>query len=117
MGTFTGAASGSTADAKTVFQDWVDATNAAGGINGHPIQATILDDQNTPSIAVTNATKLVQQDHVKVIFDLSDDLESTWAKIVDTAQVPVLGQSESADLRHRPELLLDRHDRRAADLG
>ena len=94
MGSFTGAGAGSTADAKTVFQDWVDATNAAGGINGHPVQATIVDDQNTPSIAVANATKLVQQDHVKVIFDLSDDLESTWAKIVDTAKVPVLGQSE-----------------------
>jgi branched-chain amino acid transport system substrate-binding protein len=94
MGTFTGVASGSTADAKTVFQDWVSATNAAGGINGHPVQAVIVDDQNTPSIAVSNATKLVQQDHVQVIFDLSDDLESTWAKIVDTAKVPVLGQSE-----------------------
>jgi branched-chain amino acid transport system substrate-binding protein len=94
LGSFTGAGAGSTADAKTVFQDWVDATNAAGGINGHSIQATILDDQNTPSVAVANATKLVQQDHVKVIFDLSDDLESTWAKVVDTAQVPVLGQSE-----------------------
>jgi branched-chain amino acid transport system substrate-binding protein len=102
MGTFTGVASGSTADTKTVFQDWVDATNAAGGINGHPIQATILDDQNTPSIAVTNATQLVQQDHVKVIFDLSDDLESTFAKIVDTAQVPVLGQSEGPQLGTDP---------------
>jgi branched-chain amino acid transport system substrate-binding protein len=102
MGTFTGVASGSTADAKTIFQDWVSATNAAGGINGHPIQATILDDQNTPSIAVTNATQLVQQDHVKVIFDLSDNLESTWAKIVDKAQVPVLGQSESATLGTDP---------------
>jgi branched-chain amino acid transport system substrate-binding protein len=94
LGSSTGPDPGSTADAKTVFQDGVDATNAAGGINGHSIQATILDDQNTPSVAVANATKLVQQDHVKVIFDLSDDLESTWAKVVDTAQVPVLGQSE-----------------------
>jgi len=94
MGSFTGAGAGSTADAKTVFQDWVDATNAAGGINGHPVQADIVDDQNTPSVAVANATKLVDQDHVQVIFDLSDDLESTWAKIVDTAKVPVLGQSE-----------------------
>jgi branched-chain amino acid transport system substrate-binding protein len=96
MGSFTGVASGSTADAKTVFQDWVSATNAAGGINGHPVQAVIVDNQNTPSTAVANATKLVQQDHVQVIFDLSDDLESTWAKIVDTAKVPVLGQSEGA---------------------
>jgi branched-chain amino acid transport system substrate-binding protein len=98
MGTFTGVASGSTGDAKTVFQDWVSATNAAGGINGHPVQAVILDDQNNPSTALTNAQQLVQQDHVKVIFDLSDNLESAFAKVVDTAKVPVLGQSESTVL-------------------
>jgi branched-chain amino acid transport system substrate-binding protein len=103
MGTFTGVASGSTADAKVVFQDWVDATNASGGINGHPIKAIILDDQNSPSTAVTNATQLVQQDHVQVIFDLSDNLESTWEKVVDSAKVPVLGQSESAVLGTDPD--------------
>src|ERR1700758_2584870 len=102
MGTFTGVASGSTGDAKTVFQDWVSATNAAGGINGHPVQAVILDDQNNPSTALSNAQQLVQQDHVKVIFDLSDNLESSFAKVVDTAKVPVLGQSESAVLGTDP---------------
>jgi branched-chain amino acid transport system substrate-binding protein len=102
MGTFTGVASGSTADGKTVFQDWVDATNAAGGINGHPVKAFILDDQNNPATALTNAQQLVQQDHVQVIFDLSDNLESAFAKVVDTAQVPVLGQSESALLGTDP---------------
>jgi branched-chain amino acid transport system substrate-binding protein len=102
LGTFTGVASGSTADGKTVFQDWVAATNAAGGINGHPVKATILDDQNNPSTALTNAQQLVQQDHVQVIFDLSDNLESSFAKVVDTAKVPVLGQSESAVLGTDP---------------
>jgi branched-chain amino acid transport system substrate-binding protein len=102
LGTFTGVASGSTADGKTVFQDWVDATNAAGGINGHPVQAIILDDQNTPSTALSNATQLVQQDHVKVIFDLSDNLESAFQKVVDAAKVPVLGQSESPVLGTDP---------------
>jgi branched-chain amino acid transport system substrate-binding protein len=102
MGSFTGVASGSTADAKVVFQDWVDATNASGGINGHPVQAIILDDQNTPSMALANAEQLVQQDHVKVIFDLSDNLESAFAKVVDSAKVPVLGQSESPVLGTDP---------------
>jgi branched-chain amino acid transport system substrate-binding protein len=102
MGSFTGVASGSTADAKVVFQDWVDATNASGGINGHPVKAIILDDQNSPSMALTNATQLVQQDHVKVIFDLSDNLESAFAKVVDSAKVPVLGQSESPVLGTDP---------------
>jgi len=101
MGTFTGVASGSTGEAKTVFQDWVSATNAAGGINGHPVQAVILDDQNNPSTALSNAQQLVQQDHVKVIFDLSDNLESSFAKVVDTAKVPVLellGELKAASL-------------------
>jgi branched-chain amino acid transport system substrate-binding protein len=95
MGTFSGVASGSTADARTVFQDWVSATNAAGGVNGHPVKAVVLDDQNTPSTALANAQQLVQQDHVKVIFDLSDNLEGSFAKVVDAANVPVLGESES----------------------
>ncbi len=102
MGSFTGAGAGSTADAKTVFQDWVSATNAAGGINGHPVKAIILDDQNNPATALTNAQQLVQQDHVQVIFDLSDNLESAFAKVVDTAKVPVLGQSESPVLGTDP---------------
>ena len=102
LGTFTGVASGSTADAKTVFQDWVSATNADGGINGHPVQADILDDQNNPSTALANAQELVQQDHVQVIFDLSDNLESTFAKVVDAASVPVLGESESPVLGTDP---------------
>jgi len=95
MGSFTGVASGSTADAKILVQDWVSATNASGGIDGHPVQAIYTDDLNTPSQALTNAEQLVNQDHVKAIFDLSDDLESAWAKVADTAKVPVIGQSES----------------------
>ena len=102
MGTFSGVASGSTAAAKTVFQDWVSATNAAGGINGHPVQAFILDDENSPSTALANAQQLVSQDHVKVIFDLSDNLESSFAKVVDAASVPVLGESESPVLGTDP---------------
>src|ERR1700728_4648015 len=96
IGSFTGVASGSTADAKILAQDWVSATNASGGINGHPIKAIYLDDLNTPSQALTNVEQLVQQDHVKAILDLNDDQESSWAKVPDAAKVPVIGQAESA---------------------
>jgi branched-chain amino acid transport system substrate-binding protein len=101
LGSFTGAGSGSTAQAKAVFQDWVSWTNANGGINGHPVKAFILDNANTPSTSLSNAQELVSQDQVKVVFDLSDDLESTWASVVDKANVPVMGMSES------PTFLLD----------
>jgi branched-chain amino acid transport system substrate-binding protein len=102
MGSFTGVASGSTADAKVLVQDWVSATNASGGIDGHPVQAIYTDDLNTPSTALSNAEQLVNQDHVKAIFDLSDDLESSWAKVVDAAKVPVIGQSESPEFGTDP---------------
>src|ERR1700744_1915318 len=95
IGSLTGVASRATAAAKGLTQDWVSATNAAGGINGHPVQAIYLDDLNTPSTALTNAQQLVNQDHVKAILDLSDDQESTWAKVPDAAKVPVIGQAES----------------------
>jgi branched-chain amino acid transport system substrate-binding protein len=95
LGSFTGVASGSTADAKTLAQDWVSATNASGGINGHPVKAIILDDQNSASTSLANATQLVQQDHVKAILDLSDNLEPAWAKVADSAKVPVIGNSET----------------------
>jgi branched-chain amino acid transport system substrate-binding protein len=95
LGSFSGVASGSTADAKILAQDWVSATNAAGGINGHPVKAIILDDQNSASIALANATQLVQQDHVKAILDLSENLEPAWAKVADSAHVPVIGNSET----------------------
>jgi branched-chain amino acid transport system substrate-binding protein len=94
VGSFTGVASGSTAEAKTLAQDWASATNASGGINGHPVQITFLDDLNTPSTALANVQQLVNQDHVQAIFDLSEDQESTWAKVADAAKVPVIGQSE-----------------------
>jgi branched-chain amino acid transport system substrate-binding protein len=102
VGSFTGVASGSTADAKILTQDWVSTTNASGGINGHPVQAIYLDNLNTPSQALTNAQQLVNQDHVKAILDLSDDLESTWAKVADAAKVPVIGQSESPNFGTDP---------------
>jgi len=103
MGSFTGPGAGSTADAKTVFEDWVSWTNANGGIDGHPVKAIILNDQNSPSTALANAEQLVQQDKVLTIFDLSDDLESDWASVVDKAGVPVIGQSEGPQFLTDPD--------------
>jgi branched-chain amino acid transport system substrate-binding protein len=95
LGSFTGAGGSSTASGEVLLQDWVQATNASGGINGHPVKAIILDDQNSPSVALSNAKQLVDQDHVIAVLDLSEDQESTWAPAVDAAGVPVIGQAES----------------------
>lgn len=95
MGSFTGAGSGSTATAKDVMTAWVDYTNAHGGVNGHPIKVDMIDDANNPSQSLTGVKQLVQQDHVIAIFDLSDDLDSTWASYLVPLGIPVLGDAQS----------------------
>ncbi|HYY88448.1 MAG TPA: ABC transporter substrate-binding protein [Chloroflexota bacterium] len=45
----------------------VQQINAAGGINGHPLQVQYVDPQSDPTQAVQMATQLVQTDNVDVL--------------------------------------------------
>src|SRR5579859_3013551 len=45
----------------------VQQVNAAGGINGHPIQVTYVDPQSDPTQASQMATQLIQTDKVDVL--------------------------------------------------
>lgn len=45
------------------FQASVNAINAAGGIDGHPVQGITCNDNSNPTTAAQCATKLIQQDH------------------------------------------------------
>ena len=45
----------------------VQQINAAGGINGHPVQVQYVDPQSDPTQAVQMATELVQNDNVDVL--------------------------------------------------
>lgn len=104
VGTFTGVASGSTALAKPVLQAWEDYTNAHGGINGHPVQVDIMNDQNTPATAIANVHQLVQQDHVVAILDVGDDLESNYATFLQQNNVPLIGDAETPLFGTNPDL-------------
>ena len=46
----------------------IDDINAAGGLLGRPVDLCLEDSATTDSVAAANAAKLVQQDHVDVIF-------------------------------------------------
>ena len=95
-GSYTGAGSGSTATAQNVLQAWVSYTNANGGINGHPVKMYSIDDGNDPATSLAGVKQLVQQDHVVAIFDISDDLDSTWATYLQSeGGIPVLGNAPS----------------------
>lgn len=80
--------------AKAVF----DTVNAQGGINGHKIEVTALDQGATGSgQATANVTQLATQDHVSAILGMliSNDCTSA-AAVADRYQTPLICQRASA---------------------
>jgi branched-chain amino acid transport system substrate-binding protein len=75
--------------AEDVYKAWADSVNAAGGINGHPVQVITKDDATNPGTALTAAQALIA-DHVVAIADMSE-LDATFASAVQAANVPVVG--------------------------
>ncbi len=54
----------------------VDEINAAGGINGHPIEVIYEDDRGQAADAITAFTKLVETDHVPVVLGSASSTKS-----------------------------------------
>lgn len=69
---------------------YVAQVNAAGGINGHKINLTVLDNAGEQSEAATNATQLATSDNVDAMFGgiLSADC-SAATPFVDRYKVPM----------------------------
>ncbi|MGD9338255.1 MAG: ABC transporter substrate-binding protein, partial [Syntrophobacterales bacterium] len=64
--------------------------NAAGGINGHPIELVIYDTEGDATKAVLNANKLIEKDNVLAI--VGPSLSGTTLAVVpiaEKAQVPL----------------------------
>jgi branched-chain amino acid transport system substrate-binding protein len=68
---------------------WSKTINAAGGINGHPVQLITKDDAGNPGTALTDA-KAIISDHVVAIVDDSQ-LDAVWASAVQATNIPVVG--------------------------
>jgi branched-chain amino acid transport system substrate-binding protein len=72
-----------------VYKTFVNQANAAGGIDGHPIQLNIMDDAASPAKSVAEINQLIS-DKVDGIFDISF-LDSAWATKVQASGIPVVG--------------------------
>jgi branched-chain amino acid transport system substrate-binding protein len=74
----------------------VDKANAAGGINGHPVQLVIEDDAGDPGQAVTKITKVVSDDKVLAVTGMFlVALESTLRPLAERLQVPYMSQIQT----------------------
>ena len=93
--------SGTNAATLTMFSNmivaWSDSVNAAGGINGHPVQLFTSDDSQNPGTALSAVTKMVTQDHVIAIIDDSN-VDAAFGSYISSAKVPVVGGNLDSDL-------------------
>ena len=76
---------------------WAASVNAAGGIANHPIQLFKADDSQNPGTALSAVTKMVEQDHVITIVDISN-VDASFGDYIASMHVPVVGGNLDSDL-------------------
>ncbi|MDD2735699.1 MAG: ABC transporter substrate-binding protein [Desulfuromonadaceae bacterium] len=67
-------------------QLYAEQVNASGGIDGHPLELVIYDNQSNPEKASTNAKKMIQRDKVSAMIATSITATSNAAKPVAQAE-------------------------------
>jgi branched-chain amino acid transport system substrate-binding protein len=70
---------------------WAASVNAAGGINGHPVSMTTMDDGGNPATALQDAKVLVQQDHIIALVGEYSLADGAFASYIAAQGVPVVG--------------------------
>lgn len=94
MCTCTGPTASANVVAPPAYQAWVDATNAAGGLNGHPVKLITVDDQASPATGIAGVTRLITQDHVVALVSWSL-VDAAWGSIPVAHHIPVIGANPS----------------------
>ena len=76
----------------------VDEINKSGGVNGHPLQVTIIDDETSPANAV-NATRRLLDQHVLAILGTSITQGSlAMLPLAEQAHIPMISYASSANV-------------------
>jgi branched-chain amino acid transport system substrate-binding protein len=83
---------GTTNDMPTTASRWEAYVNSHGGINGHPVNVIVDNDQDNASLALQDAQSLVQTQHAVAIGDASF-VDTAFEKYLDSKDIPVLGFS------------------------
>jgi branched-chain amino acid transport system substrate-binding protein len=82
-----------------VLQAWQKSVNASGGLSGHQVNFTYMDNGSNPGTAATDAQSMVSA-KVDAIIDL-DILDAVWQKPVSTAKIPVIGGNFSSPMYYQ----------------
>ena len=82
------------ASAWKVVQAWQKSVDASGGLNGHSVVLTEMDNGSNPGTAATDAQSMISA-KVDAIIDL-DILDAVWQKPASAAKIPVVGGNFSS---------------------
>jgi branched-chain amino acid transport system substrate-binding protein len=75
-------------NSEQAFQASVKAINAAGGIDGHPVQGITCNDNDNPTTATQCATKLIQQDHAVALGGYWGVETAAVLPVAEAAKIP-----------------------------
>jgi branched-chain amino acid transport system substrate-binding protein len=79
-------------------RDNLDAVNAAGGINGHKVEITLLDDECNAQKGVANTTRFIEQEKVHLIIgSVCSSVSLPMVDLTAKAQVPQIIPSSTAE--------------------
>ncbi|MBV8645456.1 MAG: ABC transporter substrate-binding protein [Candidatus Eremiobacteraeota bacterium] len=76
----------------------VDEINKAGGVYGHPLQVTILDDESNATTAVNAVRKLLDQHPVAIIGSSLTQTSLAMVPLATQAQIPMISLASSAQV-------------------
>jgi branched-chain amino acid transport system substrate-binding protein len=84
-----------------VLQAWQKSVNASGGLNGHRVDFTYMDNGSNPGTAATDAQSMISG-KVDAIIDL-DILDAVWQKPASAAKIPVIGGNFSTPMYYQDQ--------------
>jgi branched-chain amino acid transport system substrate-binding protein len=76
----------------------VDEINKSGGIGGHQLQVTILDDESNPTTAVNDVRQLLDKHVVAIIGSSLTQTSLAMVPVMTQAQIPLVSLASSAQV-------------------
>jgi branched-chain amino acid transport system substrate-binding protein len=76
----------------------VDEINKAGGVSGHPLKVTIVDDESNPTTAVNAVRSLLDQKVIAIVGPSLTQTSLAVSPIVADAGVPMISLGSSAQI-------------------
>jgi branched-chain amino acid transport system substrate-binding protein len=81
---------------------YINAVNAAGGVNGQKIELIALDDKFDAKLAAENAQKLIDQGVVALFFNRGTPQSQAIMPVLTKNSVPLIAPSTGAMVLHQP---------------